>query len=390
MSKYKPWLLGLAFAITAAWPQVGAAQQRDVPRGLVSPRLTDNALAQVDNGAPMPEEDASDETSDTTDSSPRAPQAPVDPREIRLHLHDGAVLTGRLMVDSIEVETEFGTLTIPVEQIISLTPGLESRSELFERIRSLIEALGGDDYQAREDSVKALLAMGPPVRGELNLHRGDSNAERKRRVNEILEQLNEQAEELEEMDFFGEPDESIRPWIRLDTVQTNLFTVVGRVSPKEFQVESPYGELAVNLEQIEHLARNVGRAPEIRRTVVVDGGNMVQATWKSSGIRVERGDRIAIRADGQLTMTPWGGNMTSGPDGGGNFGVWRDNINGGTLVARIGSSGDPISVGSRSTFVANRSGVLEFAIAMQNQYSTVQGYNFPGRYTVRIVVQAQD
>lgn len=371
MSRFNRWFLGLVFVGMVAWPQVGTAQQGD-----------DEVL--------MPEEEATEESSDHDDISPRVPSAPVDPRDIRLHLHDGAILAGQLKVESIEVETEYGTLTIPVEQIVSMTPGLESRPELLEQISSLIESLGGDDYQAREDSVKALLAMGPPVREELNRYGSDSNAERKRRVNEILEQLNEQAEELEEIDLFGETDESVCSWIRLDTVQSNLFTVIGRVSPKKFEVESPYGDLAVDLEQIERLARNVGRAPEIRRTVVVDGGNLVQSTWKSSGIRVERGDRIVIRAEGQLTMTPWGGNMTSGPDGGGNFGTWRDNINGGTLVARIGSGGDPIKAGSRSSFIANRSGVLEFAIAMQNQYSTTQGYNFPGRYTARIAVQPQE
>lgn len=371
MSRFNRWLLGLAFVGMVAWPQVGMAQQGE-----------DEVL--------MPDEEATGETSGDDEISQPGPSATVDPREIRLHLHDGAILAGQLKVESIEVETEYGTLTIPVEQIVSMTPGLESRPELLEQISSLIEALGGDDYQAREDSVKALLAMGPPLREELNRYGNDSNAERKRRVSEILEQLNEQVEELEEMDLFGETNETIRSWIRLDTVQSTLFTVVGKVSPKEFQVESPYGDLAVDLEQIERLARNVGRAPEIRRTVAVDGGNMVQATWKSSGIRVQRGDRIVVRAEGQITMTPWGGNMTSGPDGGGNFGTWRDNINGGTLVARIGSNGDPIKVGSRSSFVANRSGVLEFAIAIQNQYSTTQGYNFPGRYTVRTAVQSQE
>jgi hypothetical protein len=55
------------------------------------------------------------------------------------------------------------------------------------------------------------------------------------------------------------------------------------------------------------------------------------------------------------------------------------------LVARIGDKGTVFKVGRQSTFVAKSSGVLQFAIGMQGQYSN-EGYQFPGEYRVRVKV----
>ena len=126
----------------------------------------------------------------------------------------------------------------------------------------------------------------------------------------------------------------------------------------------------------------------IQRKLTVSGTNLVQRGYKSSGIRVNRGDQITISADGQIVMTPWGSNMVSGPDGGANYGWFIQNqIPGGALVARIGNSDSPFKVGSRHTLIAKKAGTLQFAIAMQHQYA--QNQSFPGQYNVRVKVEPQ-
>jgi hypothetical protein len=68
-----------------------------------------------------------------------------------------------------------------------------------------------------------------------------------------------------------------------------------------------------------------------------------------------------------------------------NFGQWMS-FPCGALVAKVGNNGKVFKVGNRYSFTATSSGVLQFAISMQDQYSQ-QGYEFPGQYNVKISVE---
>ena len=61
---------------------------------------------------------------------------------------------------------------------------------------------------------------------------------------------------------------------------------------------------------------------------------------------------------------------------------------GGALVARIGTTGKLFKVGSKHTFTSTRAEILFFGIAMSPQFAS-QDYNYPGRYDVRIRVNAR-
>ncbi len=127
----------------------------------------------------------------------------------------------------------------------------------------------------------------------------------------------------------------------------------------------------------------------MRKSVQVPGDNLVQRSFKNSGIKVEAGDKITLKADGSIIMSPWGGEQTSSPEGGANFGWYIPNqIYGGALVAKIGDKGAVFKVGSKHSFVAKSSGTLQFAVAMQHQYSQ-QGYSYPGNYNVRVTVEGK-
>lgn len=312
------------------------------------------------------------------------PAAPVNPKLIMLHLLDGSVLAGEMGITEISVATEFGELTVPLAKVRSIRPGLESSPELAKKVFGTIEALGSDDYKAREQAHKDLVAMGLKVHAILETYRNDENAERKRHVGEILKELEELLSEQQELAEAGEPVE--KPYIKHDTVVTDDFTIVGKVSPAVFKLDSKYGQLTVNLADLKHAERPRPGRETLRKLVQVPGDSLVQRSFKSSGIRVEAGDKISIRADGSIVMSPWGSEMTSGPDGGPNFGWYVPNqISGGTLVAKIGDRGQVFKVGSKSTFVAKTSGVLQFAVAMQQQYAQ-QGYSYPGQFNVRVTV----
>jgi len=334
--------------------------------------------------AKKPDDKKTGDAGETDEPPVKKEDPPLHPRQVLLNLRDGSVITGKLTIDKITVATEFGELIVPIDKIQSFTPGLDSHPELGAKVADLIEKLGSDDYKVREETHKVLAKMGPSVRAELARRKDDENAERKRHIQQLLAQFDEMAEDEE--DEFGEEGGGAKAWIRDDTVVTTEFTIVGKIAPTKFQVESKYGPLAVQLGDIRMGEREIATIEAISRKISVPGTNLVQKSFKSSGIRVEKGDKITVRADGQIVMTPWGSNYISTPDGGPNFGWYVANeIYGGALVAKIGS-GKVMKVGSKATIVAKTSGTLQFAIAMQQQYGS-GSYSFPGQYNVRIKVE---
>jgi hypothetical protein len=382
------WILfpGIMFSVlTPLWVFAGLALLGPVahaqlaPRGILEPANPAEEKADGDEAKKKDEEAKPDEPAEVI-----KPAVPVNPKLIMLHLLDGSKLAGELTIDRISVATEFGELEVPLIKVRSIRPGLESSPELAKQVLGTIEALGSDDYKAREQAHKDLVAMGLKVHHILEEYRNDENAERKRHVGEILKAFEELVLEQQELAEAGETVEP--PLIKQDTVVTDDFSIVGKVSPDVFKLNSKYGELTVNLADLKEANRPRAGKETIRKLVQVPGDNLVQRSFKSSNIRVEAGDKISIRADGSVVMTPWGNEMSSTPDGGANYGWYVPNqIYGGALVAKIGERGQVFKVGSKSTFVAKTSGVLQFAIAMQQQYSQ-QGYNFPGQYNVRVTV----
>ena len=359
--------------------ELRARNQQMAIEGAQGPGTVENADLDA-SAALQPAEESHTEIG--INASPTRPLVPVEPNGIRFDLADGSIVAGTLSIDAITVETRFGTLRVPIESIRSFRPGLDSYSELGNRIRELIERLGSEDYAQREAAKKELLTMGGQVLAELRHHQGDTNIERARHVKEILAQI-EAMNEAEEQ----AASEATHTWIRPDTVVTTDFTVLGSISPKSFELANDYGQLSIKLSDIRTATRFANTRQEVRRSIVVEGRQLVQRGFKDTDIHVERGDRVTIVAQGQIAMTPWGGGIVSTPDGGQNFGWYKPNeIPGGALVGRIGDSGPEFKVGSKHSFTADRSGPLRFAIGMQQQFAR-PNYNFPGQYEVRVTVK---
>lgn len=314
----------------------------------------------------------------------RVVKAPTNPRAIKLMMHDGSVIAGDLDIEEVQVTTEFGVLTVPISKIVSLTPGLDSNKGLSESITAKCKDLASDDYKTREQAHKDLVAMGSKVSMELDPLLDSENAEVKRHVSEILKEIETQAEDQGSDEEGGNKEEV---WIRGDTLQTVDFTVVGKISPPQFGLKTKFGALTVNLGDVRRAERSFDVKELVRKSLGVPGQNLVQRQMKTTGLRVEAGDRIQISAEGHVILSPWGSNAMAGPDGAQNYGWYIANqIAAGALCARIGDKGDIFKVGSKSTFVAKASGTLYLGVAMMNEYSH-EGYQFPGEFKVKLKVE---
>lgn len=306
------------------------------------------------------------------------------PPTLRFRLLDGSIVSGTLALDSLEVKTAFGTLTVPIKAIRSFTPGLDSRPKVSEQIDKLVSQLGDMDAAKRDAAQSELLAMGTRVRRQLEQRANDDDPERRLRISKILEEM----QELEEDDMMSSDSSSEIVLRKLDVVVTDEFTIAGDVNPKEFRIASQYGTLTVKLSDIDNAEIDgPDQSRDIREKVVVSGNNLTCIQYKQTGIQVRRGDSVNIKASGQIVLTPWGSNSVSGPDGAPNNGWYIQNdIPFGALTAKIGDDGPEFKVGSSSQFTAKKSGILYMGVAMQSNYAR-QG--FPGQYEVRVSVRGK-
>ncbi len=302
--------------------------------------------------------------------------------EMRLYLMDGSVLAGKLELEVLIVETKFGGLTIPVASLQSFTPGLGSHPQLRRRLGELIEELGSEDFGVREAAQGELRRMGVLARAHLQAASDDTDPERKKRVEQLLDELTAFDDVADS--HFGDPGELTEPLAERDTIVTDEFTVVGKIVPQSFEVVSRYGRLTVKLSDIRRLVRPTEVPEDSQKRLTITGANLIQQGYRDSGLLVRRGDRISVIAEGTLMMTPWGQQAISGPDGGPNYGWYTQNqIPSGCLVARIGESGPVLKIGARADIVAEQTGRLGFAVAMQQNFANQM---FPGEYRLRVRV----
>jgi hypothetical protein len=322
--------------------------------------------AKEDDSAPMLETDATSN--------------PPGPREVRLQLWDGSVLTGDLGIDSIHIDTKFGMLEVPVSNIQFLRPGLESIPELNEKLKNLVEQLGDKEFQAREQAHRELLAMGLSIRNQLRTFNDGGSAERKKHLQTLTEEIEELAED-------EDPSQAANGSLDVeDSITTGDFTIVGRIRENEFSLKTKYGDLKIQLKDIRAGDRTWGvTASSVRKAIDIEATAFFQREPAKTRIRVKAGDRISIKASGSVNWASWG-NMTSTPEGIGNQGQWNG-MNCGALAARIGKSGDVIKVGEKAEFVAKSSGELFLGVAMQDNFANQEGYQWNGKYTARIVVE---
>ncbi len=317
-----------------------------------------------------------------TDTAAIQAKSDIGNQFIRFHMWDGSIVGGDVAFDKIDIDTNFGTLQIPIRDILKFHPGLDSIPALGARITTLVEGLGDKDFSVRENSHRELASMGLQLQNEIGRFEDGGSAERKKHLEEIKKLVAEMSDESGDL----ETGELERPLIRGDLIVTREFSIVGKIRQSEFQLSSKFGDLMVNLADIRMADRSFNSSKEeVRKSVEISGTSFFQTTPVSTRIRVNRGDKISIRASGVVQWTNW--STSSGPDGIENQGTWQ-NQNSGTLMARVGKGDNYIKIGSSGDFVAKQAGELFLGIAIQDNFAkNNSGYRWDGDYTAKIVIQ---
>ena len=172
-------------------------------------------------------------------------------------LMDGSFITGGIDADSLSVKTRYGSLQIPVGELICFTPGLDSHPDLADRIGVLVAALGSPEKAKRDQARKELIEMGPWMETIISGYAADQPPEGNTEMAAILEAYKKARG--------GAAAGKSLAW--KDKLETEQFTAVGQISPRWLEVASRYGKLDVKLDQIRQ-ARIIkdGDLGELRET----------------------------------------------------------------------------------------------------------------------------
>lgn len=371
MQRTIPWSIGaavLALAVGRTPAQVIQANgQPASSTAAASPANPPDAPGEGDPAAGDADDEARDETPFRTFAKKKMVH--------RVKLTDGSIFVGKLAAGDLVIETSYGELRVPADQVLGLQPGLDHRPEQRKHIARLIRDLGAAEYKVRQDSVDELIRIGPAVRPFVEEFRDDPDAERKQLVEQILSQFDR---------IDSDRDSDHQTLIAEDRIETKAFTIVGRVSAEQVTVETSYATLTLPMAKVASVELFDPSRPKVLvKKLDVSGEYKANVKHYDTGVRLRRGDRVFIKADGKITMSPWGSNAFSVPDGMPNYGTYMNNIHQGALVARVGDSGQVFKVGAEHSFTAEKSGVLQLAVAINHSYIN---HNFPGEYEVNIRV----
>jgi len=272
----------------------------------------------------------------------------------QLSCKDGAYIIGRIDVDKFEIETDYGKLVVPRDQVIKIRIGKNADKDLKKKITDLIAKLGHEEFKEREDATKDLGALGGAALEELREAAKSDDVEVKTRAEKLVKEI-EQAMSPEDEEVIDD-----------DEIVAVKFTIRGTLLVEKFKIATRYGILELPKKDIKTVL--VSTPSGVTKTVVVAGSSHTGTeSMKDSGIDVKKGDKIVISASGTVFIRNWGINVS--PEGDPSYGTHYSGIPAGALMGRIGPSGKLFKVGTSYTGTADCDGKLYLGIAVRNRYS---------------------
>src|SRR5262245_26707230 len=153
--------------------------------------------------------------------SPRSPLAEV-------RLNDGSIVRMTLLQESIDVQTKFGKLTIPFQEVRRIEFGVHVPTGVHEQIDQAIRLLGSEVYKEREDAAKGLVQVGHFAYPSLQKAAKSGDMEVAQRANTVLKKISEKI-----------APENLRPR-EDDLIITSEFPVIGRIVSNNIKAHSSH------------------------------------------------------------------------------------------------------------------------------------------------------
>lgn len=277
----------------------------------------------------------------------------ITPNQIQLTLDDGSTIRAALVTPSITVETKYGSLIIPAEDINTITFGLHNSPDDDKVIETAAKKLGSDVYRERVSAQETLVSIG------------------RRAIPILLLCMKSQDQEIAKSSKIAWQkiiDKDAREAAVDDRISTKYFNITGKIREGNLQYKSNVlGDLTIPLRDSIKIVNVIGSG----KSYVIDASN---ESWFPTGMK----GNLRINASGTVdlwSMTP--GQYTTGPKGHTTMGKGGQYPAG----ALIGKSGDRIFlIGESAVISCDNELFLQVVQSSWNNLSV-------GRYTVTIIVE---
>jgi hypothetical protein len=292
--------------------------------------------------------------------------------ELSLRFHNGSVVHQALLLDSVEMETKLGKLTIPASEIQRINFGFRLSEEDDKKVGQALRDLANEKHAARDTAAKTLLSMGQLAYPALLESRKGGDLETTRRVGALLKDIQDRV-----------PADDLLTR-RTDIIRTSDSTLSGQITSAALRVRCEiFGEVKIPLWRLRDLYSTVGEL-----SLVIDSSKYGNKTsWMPTEFDATLGTRVEISASGEINLDPTGMLLGPGvrgvPEGtaGLNSG---EGYAPGQLLGRIGADGPAFVIRRHYTFTPSREGKLFLRIVTIEHANNVKA---EGTYKVRIAAE---
>jgi LCCL domain len=172
----------------------------------------------------------------------RAEKPAAEAGVFEVHLNDNGNLKVKLRDEKIELTTPYGKLSIPASEIHQIEFATRVPEEVTKKVEAAIVGLASADFKTRETATTDLHAAGAAALAALIKATDSTDAEVKKRAEELLTRLREE---------IPEDRLEVRPY---DVITTPHSKIAGRISAPALKVmTTQFGELTVKLSDVRSL-----------------------------------------------------------------------------------------------------------------------------------------
>ena len=195
--------------------------------------------------------------------TPPTPKAPK-PGEMEVRYIDGSVMKLRLLDPVVTLETRYGQLQIPIEDLHRVELATRIPPDDAARSAKAVSDLGSTKFKLREEAMAELMKLGEKAYPDLLRASDDKNPEVAARAKKLLGEIRARvpAERLE--------------YRERDVVKTPHSTIAGKLQPLSLKVVTfQFGEQEVKLSDLMSM-RSLSVEPEEPKNVLEDPGTLVK------------------------------------------------------------------------------------------------------------------
>lgn len=287
--------------------------------------------------------------------------------KFEVFFEDGSKVKMTMEQESLVINTEYGTLTVPLARVQRIEFGAHLPEGMAEKVGQEIKRLGNSTYQDRVQAAKYLVEHGRFTYRAARKADKANDSERANRLEAIIREI--------ETKFPA----SVLAIEEDDCVLAGKQPIYGRIQGGHLKARSQYfGSVALKMTELRCM-KSLGQR---QQEVVVDAAKYSGEQWFGTEIVLARSMKLLAKAEGSVDMWPQGPGQYMATPKGYNTAGKGGKFMAGALVGRVGEKGEPFLLGEQYHAIPDQDGQLFLQIVASPWNNTSYG-----TYRVRISAQ---